>query len=99
MKIRVGKKRYTVEAVEALRHALQRGETDYRRQLIRVTTHANGEPRTAEQQHSTLWHELVHGMLEDMGSAKHRDETFVIGLSQRIIDVNKQLEAYARGTT
>lgn len=96
MKINIGKTTYKVSEVPTMEPPLVRGRISYRNQTIHIAARA-GVPRrkrSVQGKYHTLWHELVHGMLEDMGSPKYKDEHFVDELAKRIIQVNKQLEAY-----
>jgi hypothetical protein len=38
---------------------------------------------------TTFWHEVVHGILYDMGSRKNSDEIFVHGIATRLAQVVK----------
>lgn len=94
MKIKIGKTNYAVSHVETLTPKLARGRITYKPvNTIQVTTHAHGKPRSAKAQQHTLWHELVHGMLYEMGSTKYRDEAFVDDLAKLIQQVQAQVAA------
>ena len=94
MKLKIGKTTYKVSEIATLEPPLVRGRISYRNQTIHIADRA-GVPRRKRSvagKYHTLWHEIVHGVLEDMGSAKYKDEVFVDELAKRIIQVNKQLE-------
>lgn len=93
MKLKIGKTTYNVSWPDTLEPPLTRGRIDYTGKTIKVALRA-GQPRrvrTATGKAHTFWHEVVHGMLYDMGSRKYRDEVFVDELAKRIVQVGDQL--------
>lgn len=92
MKLKIGKTTYSVSWPDTLEPPLTRGRIDYTAKTIQVAQRA-GQPRRRREvrgvQH-TFWHEVVHGILYDMGSRKYRDEAFVDELAKRIMQVHDQ---------
>lgn len=96
MKIKIGKTQYTLSRVHSLEPPISRGRVNYTTRTIQIAERS-GRPlrkRSVAGMYHTLWHELVHTILKDMGSAKERDEVFVDELAKRIVQVNKQVEPY-----
>jgi len=96
MKIKIGKTQYTLSRVPSLEPPIARGRVNYTTRTIQIAERS-GRPlrkRSPRSKKHTLWHELVHAMLKDMGSTKERDEVFVDELAKRIVQVNKQVEPY-----
>jgi hypothetical protein len=78
--MRVGKKWYSVEVVEAMLHRRDMGRTFYPEQCIRLgkVSNVTGRRFTKEELADTFWHEVTHAILEDMGRhTLNRDERFV----------------------
>lgn len=93
MKLKIGKTTYNVSWPDTLEPPLTRGRIDYTGKTIKVALRA-GQPRrvrTVKGSRHTFWHEVVHGILYDMGSRKYRDEVFVDELAKRIVQVGDQL--------
>lgn len=96
MKIKIGKTHYTLQRVDSLEPPIARGRVNYSTRTIQIAERS-GRPlrkRSLSGMQHTLWHELVHAMLKDMGSAKERDEDFVDELAKRIHQINNQLGIY-----
>jgi len=96
MKIKIGKTQYTVSRVPSLEPPIARGRVNYTARTIQIAERS-GRPlrkRSVQGMQHTLWHEMVHAMLKDMGSTKERDELFVDELAKRIHQINKQLGVY-----
>lgn len=93
MKLKIGKTTYNVSWPDTLEPPLTRGRIDYTAKTIQVAQRA-GQPRRRRKlggMEHTFWHEVVHGILYDMGSRKYRDEVFVDELAKRILQVGDQL--------
>ncbi len=93
MKLKIGKRVYTVTYPETLEPPLTRGRINYTKGTIEIAKRAGAPRRTRSlsgMQH-TFWHEVVHGMLHDMGSRKYKDEVFVDELAKRIVQVHRQV--------
>lgn len=93
MKIKIGKTQYTLARVHSLEPPISRGRVNYTERTIQIAERS-GRPlrkRSAAGMQHTLWHELIHAVLKDMGSAKERDEVFVDELAKRIQQVGKQI--------
>jgi hypothetical protein len=85
--IRVGKRRYSIEIVEALLQRSVMGSIDHDKQLIQIGRRSNysGRAYTKAMMTDTFWHELVHAILNDMGeNALNKDEKFVTGFANRL---------------
>ena len=86
-RMRVGKKLYSVEVVEAMLEKKSVGRVDYEAQCIQIATRnpfTNKQMAGAELR-DTFWHELVHAILYDMGRDNlNRDESFVTGFAARL---------------
>lgn len=96
MKIKIGKTQYVVSRVPSLEPPIARGRVNYTERTIQIAERS-GRPlrkRSLSGMQHTLWHELVHAILKDMGSTKERDEVFVDELAKRIHQINKQLRPY-----
>ena len=48
--------------------------------------------RSDKDRFDTLWHEVVHAILHDMGGTKYKDEVFVDKLAKRIAGVINTVE-------
>ncbi len=84
--VTVGVTRYGVEQPHKMQALWRRGEIDYGSKTIRVAQCSNmdGRPLDAVERCETMWHELVHAALYDMGNPLFRDEPFVTALSVRL---------------
>jgi len=92
-KLKIGKTTYNVEHVDTLEPPLTRGRIDYTARSIKIAKRA-GQPRRKRSVKGavhTLMHEVVHGILYEMGSRKYRDEVFVDELAKHIIQVMEQM--------
>ena len=71
-KIRVGRRWYSVEVVEAMLDKRDMGRVHYDTQRIQLgrTSNTTGRQFKPEQIADTFWHEVVHTILRDMG--EHR---------------------------
>ena len=68
---------------------LVRGNISYDKRVIKIADRV-GVPlrrRADSARVRTFWHEVVHGILYDMGSSKFKDEVFVDGIATRITQV------------
>lgn len=95
--VRIGKLRYKVHKLKALpkHHGVGSGYIDYVARSVSVATHSkNGAIRyTKKQVDLAFWHEIVHGILNDM--RQHRlngNERFVEGFAERLSDIVSQFE-------
>lgn len=79
--VTIGKRKIKVELCDQVFVGTEecRGAFDYEAGRIAVAKQA------ATRQHNTLWHEIVHAILYDMGESKlnHR-ESFVSGFADRL---------------
>ena len=86
-RIRVGKKLYSVEVVEAMLEKKHMGKVYYPQQTIKLgrTSNVTGRKYAAEEIQDTFWHEVVHAILYDMGhDTLNRNEKFVTGFANRL---------------
>lgn len=93
MKIKIGRTQYTLSRVPSLEPPITRGRVNYTARTIQIAERS-GRPlrkRSEAGMYHTLWHEITHAILKDMGSAKERDEVFVDELAKRIVQVNAQI--------
>jgi hypothetical protein len=67
------------------------GNISFTNRIIKVAKRS-GKPlrrRGLQARKTTFWHEVVHGILYDMGSRKNSDEIFVHGIATRLAQVVK----------
>jgi predicted SprT family Zn-dependent metalloprotease len=86
-RIRVGKKLYSIEVVEAMLEKKNMGKVCYPQQTIKLGLKSNvtGRRYRQEEVQDTFWHELTHAILHDMGrDTLNRDEKFVTGFANRL---------------
>ena len=79
--VTIGKRKIKVELCDQVFVGTEecRGAFDYEAGHIAIAKQA------ATRQHNTLWHEMTHAILYDMGRYKlTKDEVFVTGLSSRL---------------
>lgn len=89
--LRIGKKLYTVEFPDHMPNVLVAGNIAFGSQTIKVASRT-GRPlrkRSEKARLTTFWHEVVHGMLHDIGSRKNNDEVFVQGIAKRLVQVTQ----------
>jgi hypothetical protein len=71
------------------------GNINYRQRAIRVAKNLwnrilqRYEPLTAEERWETYWHEVVHGILHDMGRHDLNNERFVTAFCRRLYKAMK----------
>tara|TARA_R110000772_G_scaffold201859_1_gene312184 strand:+ start:7 stop:297 length:291 start_codon:yes stop_codon:yes gene_type:complete len=79
-KVKVGKRWYSVEILEAMCNKQQAGRVFFDTQTIQVGRHTK-----QSEMDETFWHELVHAILHDMEEHKLNDrETFVEDFAHRL---------------
>jgi hypothetical protein len=86
-RMRVGKKLYSVEVVEAMLEKKSVGRVDYDAQRIQIAMRNpfTNRAMAGAELRDTFWHELVHAILYDMGRDNlNRDEAFVTGFAARL---------------
>ena len=79
-RMRVGKKLYSIEVVEAMIEKNCIAKVTYAEKRIQIAAkHSNtGRFLAGVEIRDSFWHELTHAILEDMGRhTLNRDETFV----------------------
>ena len=86
-RMRVGKKMYSVEVVEAMIEKNCVGHTRYADRSIKIAAKNNSTGRflAGAEIRDTFWHEMTHAILEDMGRhTLNRDEKFVTEFANRL---------------
>jgi hypothetical protein len=86
-KIRVGRKRYSIDVVESLIQRGLMGTIRYDEQRIQIGKQSNktGRMFTSNEINESFWHELVHAILYDMDEHKlNRNEAFVTAFAKRL---------------
>jgi hypothetical protein len=86
-RMRVGKKMYSVEVVEAMIEKNCVGRTLYAERNIKIAAKHNATGRflAGAEIRDTFWHEVTHAILEDMGRhTLNRDERFVSEFANRL---------------
>jgi hypothetical protein len=85
--MRVGKKMYSIEIVEAMLEKRHKGRISYTAQTIKLGERSNvtGRRYREEEIQDTFWHEVVHAILYDMGrDSLNADERFVTAFANRL---------------
>jgi hypothetical protein len=91
-KIKIGKAKYKTYVVRSLDR--KRGEINFLEKQITIATHSLSDDRySVKERTDTLVHELVHGILKEMGHAQYADEKFVGEFSKQISSVLRQCGA------
>ena len=88
-KIRVGRRWYSLEVVEAMLDKRDMGRVHYHEQRIQLgrTSNITGKPFKPEQITDTFWHEVVHTILRDMGEHRlNSNEAFVTKFANRLTE-------------
>ena len=88
-RMRVGKKWYSVEVVEAMLHRRDMGRTFYPEQCIRLGKASNvtGRKFTKDELADTFWHEVTHAILHDMNHRLWNNEKFVTRFANRLNEI------------
>lgn len=89
-RLRINGREFKVRQPSTLRRAGARGEINYGTAVIQVATHSNisGRKLSAAQRSETFWHEVTHGVLDDLGyHLLNRNEKFVKRFSQGLNNV------------
>lgn len=79
-KIKIGNKWFDVQMLERVGDGCM-GRIMYSAKRIEV-----GTAYPADEIRNTFWHEVVHGILNDMGSNLCDNERFVVAFSNRLSD-------------
>ena len=91
-KIRIGNKMYTIDIVETMMRQADMSRIFYddKRIMIGKKSNVTGKAYKKKELDNSFYHELVHGILYDMG--RHRlnaDEEFVTEFANRLQDALK----------
>ena len=86
-KITIGDTKYDIDIIEVMakKRNMARIYYDHRRIEIAETSNVTGKKFTNEKLQENFWHEVVHGILHDMG--RHHlngNEKFVVDFSKRL---------------
>lgn len=94
MQLKIGKKKYEVREVPSFKGRAIVGWIDYDKREIRIAKRCGvtDRKRTALELQNTFWHEVVHGVLEDMDSPLYNNERFVTALAKRLTQVIRQVD-------
>jgi hypothetical protein len=78
-RIKVGDKMYSVDIIQSMQRARDRGRIWYEAGRIQIgqSSNVDGRKYTDIQMSETFWHELVHAILYEMDSPLYRNEKFV----------------------
>ncbi len=85
-KFKIGRKQYVVVQRPSLWES-RKGFISYMTQNVLLATHRFNKPRSARDISKTFWHEVMHGVLHDMGHPLRDDEKFVEGVAKRLNQV------------
>ena len=88
-RIRVGRRWYSVEVVEAMLDKAVIGRVHYDDRRIQLGRKSNttGKVFKPEQIADTFWHEVVHTILRDMGEHRlNSNEAFVTKFANRLTE-------------
>ena len=88
-KIRVGRRWYSVEVVEAMLDKAVMGHVHYDNRRIQLGRKSNTTGKTfkPDQIADTFWHEVVHTILKDMGEHRlNANEVFVTKFANRLTE-------------
>lgn len=90
--IKIGKTKYVVEQPHMMDDLCVVGRIHYSG-TIQVAQCGNYKPKGRKQSKDsrtvTFWHEVMHGILHDMGHKLYNNEVFVDAVAQRIAQVIK----------
>ncbi len=97
-KLKIGKTNYKINVVEAFYNEVIVAEIDYHTKTITVAKKGGitRTPLTQTEIEESFWHEVVHGILKDMGHNLESNEEFVDGVAVRLYKIIKQVHPNAR---
>jgi hypothetical protein len=86
-KITIGDTKYTIDSIEVMDRKRDMARIYYHQKRIEIAKKSNvtGKNFTDEKLNENFWHEVVHGILHDMG--RHHlngNEKFVVDFSKRL---------------
>lgn len=86
---KLGGKRYKVVEVDSMKTPRGRslmGQIDYEKRTVTVATHnaSTGRKYGKDEIGNSFLHEMVHGILNDMGHKLQSDEGFVTNFADRL---------------
>ena len=86
--LRIGRRKYSVEVVEAMIEKNFMGKVNYDTKSIHIGKRSNltGKPYTKRQIDNTFWHEVTHAILYEMDHSLYANEKFVTEFSNRLAD-------------
>ena len=83
-RITVGDKKYKIETHKELIDNVAVGAINFGERRIRLSTHVDGKKLAQAEVNDSLWHEITHAILEDMGSDLTDNERFVRAFANRL---------------
>lgn len=85
-RVRVGKRWYSVEILEAMANKSHMGQVDFTKRTIQLGKHTHHGVRfKPDAINESFWHELVHAILHDMEEHElNNRETFVEDFAHRL---------------
>ena len=86
-KITIGETNYVVDIIETMSRKRDMARIYYHQKRIEIAkkSNVNGKNFTDEKLQENFWHEVVHGILHDMGRHHlNSNEKFVIDFSKRL---------------
>jgi hypothetical protein len=86
--VKIGDKRYTVLVGETSSNYTL-GEIFYTNQTINVYTKTKMRKIPKSEQQVVFWHEVVHGILEEIKPKLNNDEQFVQAFAEHLVGVFK----------
>ena len=86
--VKIGGKRYKV-CVSKTNEMYTLGEIDYDKRVINIYTKTKARKIPKSEQQVVFWHEVVHGILEEIKPKLSKDEQFVQGMAEHLVDVFK----------
>ena len=84
--IRIGRKTYRVTQPQQMRKKSTKGDITFEEKHIQVAKSCTVTERkySPKERAETFWHEVTHGILEDMDHPLAYNEKFVVAFSQRL---------------
>lgn len=79
IRLRIGKRTYAINVVNAMKRKGLQGHVSYGTSLIELGLHSNrtGRRYTNDELLHTFWHEIVHAILYEMDHRLYSNERFV----------------------
>lgn len=83
--IKIGRTKYKLQRIDVFKGAIT-GEINYEEKTITIARRGgiSGWKLSKTEQDQCLWHEVVHGILQDMKHPLNNNEKFVDGFAKRL---------------